>query len=389
MPEWGEGYVTPTTTQGDIIVRGAAADGRLGIGTAGQVLKVNAAGTDPEWGSATSPTLTTQGDLLTRDGTGEVRLPIGTAGQVLQVNGAGTDPEWATLGSMSTQASDNVNITGGTISGLTTPLAVADGGTGLNAVGTINQAPVVNLAEDGLVYHPVAFLKPLGPTITDMNTATTPGTRIVSPTAANRPPAATTSYHYVDVRQQQNITQYIWQDFREIGSNRRFARYTNDGVTTWSDWECLNHPFFQAVQIAGGNQSITASTTTKLAFNAINRENYSPEAGYGWDNTNNNFVAPFAGNFVFSLDINISAGSNITSYPALKLYLYKNNSLVSNKGTNWIPGYCNRIYNMWMWNANKGDVFDIRYYCSIGTSMTYAEGGGSNLQDSALYIWSI
>ena len=32
---------TPTTTQGDIIVRGASADQRLAIGTAGQVLKVN------------------------------------------------------------------------------------------------------------------------------------------------------------------------------------------------------------------------------------------------------------------------------------------------------------------------------------------------------------
>ena len=32
---------SPTTTQGDIIVRGASADARLAIGTAGQVLKVN------------------------------------------------------------------------------------------------------------------------------------------------------------------------------------------------------------------------------------------------------------------------------------------------------------------------------------------------------------
>ena len=32
---------SPTTTQGDLIVRGASADGRLAIGSAGQVLKVN------------------------------------------------------------------------------------------------------------------------------------------------------------------------------------------------------------------------------------------------------------------------------------------------------------------------------------------------------------
>ena len=32
---------SPTTTQGDLIVRGASADERLGIGAAGKVLKVN------------------------------------------------------------------------------------------------------------------------------------------------------------------------------------------------------------------------------------------------------------------------------------------------------------------------------------------------------------
>ena len=184
MPEWGDGYVTPTTTQGDIIVRGAAADERLGIGTAGQVLKVNAAGTDPEWGSATSPTLTTQGDLLTRDGAGEVRLPIGTAGQVLQVNAGGTDPEWATLGTMSAQDANAVNITGGTISGLTTPLAVASGGTGLNAIGTSNnQGLLVNAAGTAPEWAPVLGLHYNNaieiPSGADLNTYTTPGLYLV------------------------------------------------------------------------------------------------------------------------------------------------------------------------------------------------------------------
>lgn len=40
--------------------------------------------------------VTTQGDLIQGDSSGaEVRLPIGTAGQVLKVNAAGTDAEWA------------------------------------------------------------------------------------------------------------------------------------------------------------------------------------------------------------------------------------------------------------------------------------------------------
>ena len=42
---------SPTTTQGDIIVRGASADGRLAIGSAGQVLKVNSGANGLEYGT--------------------------------------------------------------------------------------------------------------------------------------------------------------------------------------------------------------------------------------------------------------------------------------------------------------------------------------------------
>ena len=42
---------SPTTTQGDLIVRGASADERLAIGTAGQVLKVNAGANGLEYGA--------------------------------------------------------------------------------------------------------------------------------------------------------------------------------------------------------------------------------------------------------------------------------------------------------------------------------------------------
>ena len=43
---------SPTTTQGDIIVRGASADGRLAVGTAGQVLKVNSSANGLEYGGS-------------------------------------------------------------------------------------------------------------------------------------------------------------------------------------------------------------------------------------------------------------------------------------------------------------------------------------------------
>ena len=45
---------SPTTTQGDIIVRGASADGRLAIGSAGQALKVNSSGAKPTPNNASS-----------------------------------------------------------------------------------------------------------------------------------------------------------------------------------------------------------------------------------------------------------------------------------------------------------------------------------------------
>ena len=46
---------SPTTTQGDIIVRGASADGRLAVGTAGQVLKVNSSANGLEYGTGADP----------------------------------------------------------------------------------------------------------------------------------------------------------------------------------------------------------------------------------------------------------------------------------------------------------------------------------------------
>ena len=42
---------SPTTTQGDLIVRGASADERLAIGAAGKALKVNASGNGLEYGN--------------------------------------------------------------------------------------------------------------------------------------------------------------------------------------------------------------------------------------------------------------------------------------------------------------------------------------------------
>ena len=48
---------SPTTTQGDIIVRGASADARLAIGAAGKALKVNSSANGLEYGDLSSVTV--------------------------------------------------------------------------------------------------------------------------------------------------------------------------------------------------------------------------------------------------------------------------------------------------------------------------------------------
>lgn len=275
--EWGDGYVSPTTTQGDIIVRGAAADGRLGIGTAGQVLKVNGTGDGLVWANDAGTALTTRGDLLTRDATDEVRLPIGTPGQVLQVNAGGTDPEWATLGTMSTQDSTNVNITGGTISGLTTPLAVASGGTGLNALGNATEVPIVNGTGDGLVYCPADLLDcgvtgiywPL-----DLNTATTAGAKYVAYDSTNVPIDATPgTAALMTVRS--HGTRFL-QTYYDTYGEKIFTRWSQDGGTTWSAWENTKNPSGQVSMFWGMASSLTLSSSS--TWYDINWSNFS---GYG------------------------------------------------------------------------------------------------------------
>lgn len=301
MPEWGDGYVTPTTTQGDIIVRGVGADTRLGIGTAGQVLKVNAGGNSPEWASAENPTLTTQGDLLTRGAGGEVRLPIGTAGQVLQVNAGGTDPEWATLGTMSAQNANAVNITGGTISGLTTPLAVADGGTGLNAFGTASQSMLVNKTANALAWHEVdcldiANLKDGLADNTDLNTITTPGTYWMQygSTAINKPANMTSNSIRITVKQIN--TNNIIQTVETAISNQHFVRTFQIDTSTWSDWRSQTEEGFLIYNNAG-RQFVEADSSyhiVPLNTMVINTAGGSQDSG--------GYKLPYTGKWFFMLE---------------------------------------------------------------------------------------
>ena len=64
---------SPTTTQGDLIVRGASADERLAIGAAGKVLKVNSSANGYEFGEGGGQVLLASADL-TGQTLGNIRL---------------------------------------------------------------------------------------------------------------------------------------------------------------------------------------------------------------------------------------------------------------------------------------------------------------------------
>lgn len=90
--------LNPETTTGDIAYRSATANvnTRLGLGTAGQVLRVNSGATAPEWATTADQTpLTTKGDLFTFD-TADARLGVGANGTILVADSSeATGLKWA------------------------------------------------------------------------------------------------------------------------------------------------------------------------------------------------------------------------------------------------------------------------------------------------------
>ena len=124
---------------GDLVYGSGTNDAAvLGIGTAGQVLKVNSGATAPEWGiDPTADVVTTAGDLIYGTAADTVtRLGIGTANQVLTVNSGATAPEWGTI-----SASAIKNVYYGTrTSGFTTTSASAVDVTGMTVTLTPQSA---------------------------------------------------------------------------------------------------------------------------------------------------------------------------------------------------------------------------------------------------------
>jgi uncharacterized repeat protein (TIGR02543 family) len=94
--QFGESALSVLSTEGDTLYRGPAADTKLPIGTAGQILAVNSGATAPEWIDSTQSVMANPGDILYTDENGDqAALPKGTTGQVMTMKDDETGPEWA------------------------------------------------------------------------------------------------------------------------------------------------------------------------------------------------------------------------------------------------------------------------------------------------------
>lgn len=122
------GLSDPTTTLGDILVRGSSAVSRLGVGTDGQVLTADSGEVTgikwdtPTTGGLTDPT-TTKGDLLVRDSTSVGRFAAGSDGTVLMYDSAQT----AGVKSKALDDSDVAPVAPNDQTGTTYTFVLADG----------------------------------------------------------------------------------------------------------------------------------------------------------------------------------------------------------------------------------------------------------------------
>jgi hypothetical protein len=123
------GISDPTSVRGDLIVRGASALGKLGIGASTYVLKSD--GTDPAWGQVAASEIT---------GT----LPLANGG----TNATNAADARTSLGAAASGA--NTDIT--SLGGLTTDIAVADGGTGASDAATARTNLGVAIGSDVQAY---------------------------------------------------------------------------------------------------------------------------------------------------------------------------------------------------------------------------------------------
>lgn len=103
--------LSPITTKGDVIAgSGSNTASRLAVGADNTVLMADSAqATGLKWGSVAATVTTTRGDLIARGAAADGRLAIGTVGKFLRSDG--TDPGWFYAYNVSTIDTSDSNIT--------------------------------------------------------------------------------------------------------------------------------------------------------------------------------------------------------------------------------------------------------------------------------------
>ena len=202
-------------------------------------------------------------------------------------------------------SSNAVNITGGTISGLTTPLAVADGGTGLNALGTANYSLSTNGNADALTWMLNDRLDGTHFDIvanTDLNTLMTPGVYCCqsgtkTATLTNKPEGMGNSAFLMIVRY---ITDNYWeQEIIDNECNRWVRQYQISG-TTWSTWQ-YSCNWFKVTKLSTDGSTVTnsfslpAGTSTAIPFKEITPNSF---ASLTWAATGSKITINRAGKYM-------------------------------------------------------------------------------------------
>lgn len=378
--------LSPLTSQGDVLTHDGTNNVRLARGSAGKYLKMNPEGTMPEWGDGYVTPTTTQGDIIVRGVGADTRLGIGTAGQVLKVNAVGNSPEWGTLGSMSTQASDavaitggtmaDVAITGGTVSGLTTPLAVASGGTGLNAFGASSQSMLVNKTANALAWHEVdcldiANLKDGLADNTNLNTITTPGTYWMQngATAVNKP--ATMTSNSIRITVKQINTNNIIQTVETAISNQHFVRTYQIDSLTWSSWkndkEWFSVTYVSTDGSTGAYFSLPAGVETAIPWLYIGPSS-NDLATLTWAATGSKIKIKSGGYYMvfYNIALTSAAGTNnvlfkTSSVGSHYLYSYQTKPMSTS--------YLNYFTGFTRWNLSVGSEFYFYIKPSLASTM--------------------
>lgn len=152
------GFGDPLTTRGDIITKTASATDRLAIGSANTVLTTN--GTDPAWSTITNSMLAGSIDLTSKV-TGV--LPLANGGT--NATSASAARTSLGLGTIATQASNSVAITGGAVTGIT-DITVADGGTGASSASAARTNLGVAIGSDVAAFNADALFADVSDNLT-------------------------------------------------------------------------------------------------------------------------------------------------------------------------------------------------------------------------------